>query len=116
MSQRERFVCFFVWFFAAISPLRSCNSPFHSLFPSFFFPRFQNWEESYYACGGIVYIIDVNDTDRWPESKTVLDQLLDNQQLAQIPIVVLGNKMDIMGSRPEHEVKSFFQFQVRTCC
>ena len=46
----------------------------------------------------------------------MLDQLLDNQQLAQIPIVVLGNKMDIMGSRPEHEVKSFFQFQVRTCC
>jgi len=109
-------LCVFLFGFLQLS-LRSAHvtAP-SSLSLPLFFSRFHNWEDSYYACGGIVYIIDVNDTDRWPESKTVLDQLLDNQQLAQIPIVVLGNKMDIMGSRPEHEVKSFFQFQVRTCC
>ena len=51
----------------------------------------QNWEESFYACGGIVFIIDVNDTERWPESKIVLDGLLGQQLLEQCPIVVLGS-------------------------
>ncbi len=38
-----------------------------------------------------MFIIDVNDTERWPESKIVLDGLLGQQLLEQCPIVVLGS-------------------------
>jgi hypothetical protein len=60
-----------------------------------------------------VFLIDVNDRERFPESKRVLDQLLEQPLLQQVPIVLLGNKMDIPGCANEAEVRSYFNFQVR---
>lgn len=74
----------------------------------------QDWENSYYACGGIVYLIDLSDKDRFAESKLVLDGLLATEHLQQTPIVILGNKCDIMGCAREDEVRAYFNMQVRT--
>lgn len=41
----------------------------------------------------------------------MLDGLLDQQILQQVPIVVLGNKMDVMGCASEQEVRNYFNFQ-----
>ena len=60
-----------------------------------------------------MFLIDVNDRERFPESKRVLDQLLEQPLLQQVPIVLLGNKMDIPGCANEAEVRSYFNFQVR---
>ena len=73
----------------------------------------QDWENSYYACGGIVYLIDLSDKDRFAESKLVLDGLLATEHLQQTPIVILGNKCDIMGCAREDEVRAYFNMQVR---
>ena len=61
-----------------------------------------------------MFLIDVNDRERFPESKRVLDQLLEQPLLQQVPIVLLGNKMDIPGCAGEQEVRSYFNFQVRS--
>lgn len=59
-----------------------------------------------------MFVIDVNDRERFPESKYVLDKLLEQPQLQQVPIALLGNKMDIKGCASEAEVRSCFNFKV----
>jgi ADP-ribosylation factor-like protein 8 len=41
------------------------------------------------------YVVDSADTDRIPESKEELLELLERPVLAGIPLLVLGNKNDI---------------------
>jgi hypothetical protein len=75
--------------------------------------RLQDWENSYYACGGIVYLIDLSDRARFAESKIVLDGILATEHLQQTPIVILGNKADVHGCAREDEIRQIFNMQVR---
>lgn len=45
----------------------------------------------------IVFIIDSVDRARFNESKGELDALLTDEQIAQLPILILGNKIDCAG-------------------
>ncbi|KAL5340460.1 ADP-ribosylation factor family-domain-containing protein [Aspergillus crustosus] len=44
--------------------------------------------------GGIVFLVDAADPDRFPETKRMLDDLLVNEEVRGKPNIILGNKID----------------------
>ncbi|KAM4678364.1 small COPII coat GTPase SAR1B [Discoglossus pictus] len=55
------------------------------------------WKNYLPAINGIVFLIDCADHERLSEAKTELDALLTDETIANVPILLLGNKID----RPE---------------
>jgi GTP-binding protein SAR1 len=53
----------------------------------------------------IVYLVDALDKERFPESKKELDALLSDDSLSQVPVLVLGNKIDIPYAASEDELR-----------
>lgn len=68
-------------------------------------PRFRSMWERY--CRGvdvIVFMIDAADHEKMEAAKTELHALVSQPQLQGTPVMVLGNKRDIVGSLNEHEL------------
>jgi GTP-binding protein SAR1 len=78
-------------------------------------PARKLWKD-YFASGvnGIVYIIDAHDRQRFPESSMALNQLLTDDLLSDIPILVLGNKIDIPGAVSEDDIRREFSLYQTT--
>jgi len=66
------------------------------------------WKTYFPAVDAIVFIIDVADASRYPESKLEFDALLADEQLAHAPILILGNKIDAPEAQSEDFVRQYF--------
>ncbi|EGD77557.1 sar1 [Salpingoeca rosetta] len=64
------------------------------------------WKTYFPAVNAIVFMVDASDRDRFKESKAELDALLGDEAISNIPIVVLGNKIDIPGAAGEEELRA----------
>ncbi|RVW98168.1 GTP-binding protein SAR1A [Vitis vinifera] len=53
----------------------------------------------------VVYLVDAYDKERFAESKKELDALLSDEALANVPFLVLGNKIDILYAASEDELR-----------
>ncbi|KAG1347097.1 GTP-binding protein SAR1A [Cocos nucifera] len=63
------------------------------------------WRDYYARVDAVVYIVDAADKERFLESKIELDALLADETLANVPFLVLGNKIDIPYAAPEDELR-----------
>ena len=62
------------------------------------------WKDYFPAVDGIIYLVDAADPNRFDESKEELESVVDTQELATIPIVILGNKIDKNGAVQKYEL------------
>lgn len=64
------------------------------------------WKD-YFASGvdGVVFLVDAVDRARFPEAKKELDSLLVSEELANVPFLVLGNKIDLGNAPSEEELR-----------
>ncbi|GAA5917963.1 hypothetical protein JCM6882_001066 [Rhodosporidiobolus microsporus] len=62
-------------------------------------PRFRSiWERYCRGVNAIVWVLDSSDRATFPTARAELQSLLEKQELAGIPLLVLGNKNDL----PDH--------------
>lgn len=78
----------------------------------------KTWKNYFPTVDGIIYLVDSADKARFDESKKELDEILQSPELAKVrmfsnlipkvPIVILGNKIDMKEAVSEEELKSLF--------
>jgi len=60
--------------------------------------RFRDdWFRYALACNVILFVVDVADKERIPEAKKELHRLLEKKDLNGLPLLVIGNKIDVEG-------------------
>jgi GTP-binding protein SAR1 len=64
------------------------------------------WKDYFAAVDGIVFLVDSADRSRFQEARDELASLLDDPALQEVPVVVLGNKIDIPTAASEDELRS----------
>ena len=69
-------------------------------------PARKLWRE-YFAAGvdGVVFLVDAVDRERFPEAKKELDALLTSEELANVPFLILGNKIDLGRAASEDDLR-----------
>jgi len=63
------------------------------------------WKDYFPSVDAIVYLVDAHDRDRFPEAKKELDGLLSSEDLADVPFLILGNKVDMGRAASEDELR-----------
>ena len=63
------------------------------------------WREYFTKIDAVVYLVDSADPERFEESKEELDKLLNTEDIGNIPVLVLGNKIDKKDAVGEDEFR-----------
>ena len=66
------------------------------------------WKDYFPAVDAVVFLIDSCDRARHKESLAELNALLTDEQLANCPVLILGNKIDHPGAASEDELRQTF--------
>merc|ERR1712051_1024952 len=67
------------------------------------------WKDYFAAMDGVVFLVDAADRTRFQEAREELHRLLEEPSLAEVPVVVLGNKIDIPVAASEDELRHSLQ-------
>jgi GTP-binding protein SAR1 len=65
----------------------------------------KTWKTYFPTVDGIIYLVDAADKTRFDESKKELEMLLATPELAKVPVVILGNKIDKKDAASEEEIR-----------
>ena len=63
------------------------------------------WKDYFPAVNAILFLVDSVDVNRFPEAKKELEKILETPELVNIPIAILGNKIDMKGSVSSEQLK-----------
>merc|ERR1719343_462360 len=63
------------------------------------------WKDYYATVNGVIFLVDAADRTRFLEAREELHMLLDEPSLRDVPIAVLGNKIDIPVAASEDELR-----------
>lgn len=66
------------------------------------------WKDYLAEVDGLVYLVDSTDTERLALSKHELDRVLEDEEMNEVPVLILGNKIDIDGAVCEDELRELF--------
>ena len=69
------------------------------------------WRHYFDETDVLIYVIDCADGKRLEESASELEQLLDEEKLAGVPLLVFANKQDLVGAKPPAEVAEMLHLQ-----
>lgn len=62
------------------------------------------WRNYYVDVSGVVFLVDSVDRERFSEVKHELHRVLKDEVLVGVPVLVLGNKIDVPGAASEDEL------------
>lgn len=66
------------------------------------------WREYFIKIDAIVYMVDASVPSRFEESKKEFDKLVNADDLGNVPIVIMGNKIDLKEAVREEELREVF--------
>lgn len=70
-------------------------------------PRFRGmWERYCRGVQAIVFVVDAADTDSLDDARKALHDLLSRKSLDNIPLLVVGNKMDLTNAMGKEELSN----------
>lgn len=90
------------------------NNSWYELIIIISFSARRVWKDYFPAVDAIVFLVDANDRSRFVESKQELDSLLTDESLANCPVLILGNKIDLPGAASEDELRMFYALYNQT--
>ena len=70
----------------------------------------QYWKYYYEKVDGIIYVLDINDKKRLEESNEVIQVLLKEERLLNVPILFYGNKCDLTKGLDKDEINKKLKF------
>ena len=68
------------------------------------------WKDYFPAVHAILFLVDSVDTKRFPEAKEELEKILETPELVNVPIAILGNKIDMNGAVSVEELKAALHY------
>ena len=63
------------------------------------------WQDYFTTIDAVVYMVDTNDRQRFPEAQRELQNLLTCDELQDVPFLILGNKIDVPTAASEEELR-----------
>ena len=68
------------------------------------------WKDYFPAVNAILFLVDAVDVKRFDEARQELESILETPELVNIPIAILGNKIDMAGAVSVEELKEALSY------